>query len=97
MRKKRDRALGMDRTITRRDFLNGCAVTVGASLAAGQPCLAGSACLRRMPRPKRIQAITHLPKPECGAATMDPGKWLTKCATARPGRMRLTKRKPTIL
>ena len=37
MSKKRDRALGMDRTITRRDFLNGCAVTVGASLAASSP------------------------------------------------------------
>jgi spermidine dehydrogenase len=30
----KDRALGMDRSITRRDFLNGCALTVGASLAA---------------------------------------------------------------
>src|ERR1700722_2769858 len=37
MSKARDRALGMDRTITRRDFLNGCAVTVGASLAASSP------------------------------------------------------------
>jgi spermidine dehydrogenase len=32
MGKKLDSALGMDRNITRRDFLNGCAVTVGASL-----------------------------------------------------------------
>ena len=32
MEKKLDSALGMDRNITRRDFLNGCAVTVGASL-----------------------------------------------------------------
>jgi spermidine dehydrogenase len=37
MNKKRDQALGMDCTITRRDFLNGCAVTVGASLAASSP------------------------------------------------------------
>ena len=37
MSKARDRALGMDRTITRRDFLNGCAVTLGASLAASAP------------------------------------------------------------
>jgi spermidine dehydrogenase len=37
MSKKRDRALGMNRNITRRDFLNGCAVTVGASLAASSP------------------------------------------------------------
>jgi spermidine dehydrogenase len=31
---KRDRELGMDRNISRRDFLNGAAVTVGVSLAA---------------------------------------------------------------
>jgi spermidine dehydrogenase len=37
MSKKLDRALGMDRSITRRDFLNGCALTVGASLTAGSP------------------------------------------------------------
>jgi spermidine dehydrogenase len=34
MGKKRDLALGMGNSITRRDFLNGCAVAVGASLAA---------------------------------------------------------------
>ncbi|HVN21330.1 MAG TPA: NAD(P)-binding protein [Dongiaceae bacterium] len=34
MDKKRDLALGMDRSISRRDFLNGCALTVGASLIA---------------------------------------------------------------
>src|SRR4051812_38181416 len=32
--KKRDRALGMDRSITRRDFLNGVALTVGGALIA---------------------------------------------------------------
>jgi spermidine dehydrogenase len=37
MSKKRDRALGMGSNITRRDFLNGCAITVGASLAATSP------------------------------------------------------------
>jgi len=37
MSKKRDQALGMDRAITRRDFLNGCALTVGASLTAESP------------------------------------------------------------
>jgi spermidine dehydrogenase len=31
---KKDRILGMNRTIPRRDFLNGAAVTIGASLAA---------------------------------------------------------------
>jgi len=34
---KPDSALGMDRNITRRDFLNGCALTVGASLTAANP------------------------------------------------------------
>src|ERR1700688_816329 len=33
--KKRDRALGMGARITRRDFLNGVALTVGASLVPG--------------------------------------------------------------
>ena len=33
MSKERDRVLGMDCSISRRDFLNGCALTVGASLA----------------------------------------------------------------
>ena len=37
MSQETDRALGMDRSITRRDFLNGCALTVGASLIAGSP------------------------------------------------------------
>lgn len=37
MSKTRDRAMGMNRDITRRDFLNGCAVTVGTSLVAGNP------------------------------------------------------------
>lgn len=37
MEKERDHEIGMDRTITRRDFLNGCALTVGASLTAGRP------------------------------------------------------------
>jgi spermidine dehydrogenase len=35
MSKKPDHALGMDLSITRRDFLNGCALTVGASLTSG--------------------------------------------------------------
>jgi spermidine dehydrogenase len=34
MSEKQDGELGMDRNITRRDFLNGCAVTVGASLTS---------------------------------------------------------------
>jgi spermidine dehydrogenase len=37
MGNKTDHALGMNRDITRRDFLNGCALTVGASLTTGSP------------------------------------------------------------
>jgi spermidine dehydrogenase len=37
MNKEHDRALGLGREITRRDFLNGCALTVGASLLASSP------------------------------------------------------------
>src|SRR6266700_5210800 len=37
MNNKRDLGLGMGRSITRRDFLNGCAVAVGASLATTSP------------------------------------------------------------
>jgi spermidine dehydrogenase len=33
------RGLGMDRTITRRDFLNGVSIAVGVSMAAGSPWL----------------------------------------------------------
>jgi len=43
--KSRDRELGMDRPITRRDFLNGVALTVGAGVAGGlgRPALAAGA------------------------------------------------------
>ena len=39
---KRDRELGMDRAISRRDFLNGVAVGIGGALAS-QPMLAALA------------------------------------------------------
>src|SRR5215467_11693971 len=37
MGKDRDAGLGMSRNISRRDFLNGCAVAVGASLTPASP------------------------------------------------------------
>ena len=37
MNKEHDRALGMGQEITRRDFLNGCAVALGASLLVSSP------------------------------------------------------------
>jgi spermidine dehydrogenase len=37
MEKKRDSEMGMYRNITRRDFLNGCALTIGASLTPSNP------------------------------------------------------------
>lgn len=39
---ERDRELGMDRAISRRDFLNGVAVGIGGALAS-QPMLAALA------------------------------------------------------
>ena len=41
--KRRDRELGMDRSVTRRDFLNGVSVAVGGSLLAGPLAPFGSA------------------------------------------------------
>ncbi|HAT28606.1 MAG TPA: hypothetical protein DCS89_16435, partial [Gammaproteobacteria bacterium] len=41
--KKTDRQLGMDRDISRRDFLNGISVTVGASLLPGYSFAQGPA------------------------------------------------------
>ncbi len=38
-RKKRERDLGMTSNITRRDFLNGVGITVGASLLGYDPFL----------------------------------------------------------
>jgi hypothetical protein len=43
-KRKIDRELGMDRQITRRDFLNGVAIVTGATLAAGP---LRENCLRR--------------------------------------------------
>src|SRR5437879_2966295 len=40
-RKKRERDLGMNSDITRRDFLNGVAITVGSSLLGADPFLLG--------------------------------------------------------
>ncbi len=36
---KTDHALGMDRPIPRRDFLNGASVAIGASLVATRNCV----------------------------------------------------------
>ena len=40
--RKADRELGMDRPITRRDFINGVGVAVGASLVPGARVAAAS-------------------------------------------------------
>lgn len=52
--KKTNRELGMDRAITRRDFLNGASVAIGGSLAASSesaPAEAPAATERRSPSP----------------------------------------------
>ena len=44
-----DRELGMDRAITRRDFLNGVAIGIGGR--AGRPVVAGAGVALRPDRP----------------------------------------------
>ena len=52
----RDRDLGMNRKITRRDFLDGVAVTVGGSvLASSAPWLAGLGLRIRLSLPRKIR------------------------------------------
>ena len=59
----RDRELGMNRAITRRDFLNGAAIAVGA-MAAG--CAAG----RRAGRREESRGA----RPDCAAITPAPSR-----------------------
>src|SRR5271169_3311939 len=72
MNTKQDRALGMDCTITRRDFLNGCAVTVGASLAASSP-----AWLEAMSAPQDApeQDPAYYPPAKTGMRGSHDGSW----------------------
>src|SRR5580693_6839410 len=72
MRKERDRTLGMDRTITRRDFLNGCAVAVGASLAVSSP-----AWLEAMATPDASpeKADGYYPPAKTGMRGSHDGSW----------------------
>jgi hypothetical protein len=71
MRKRKPASqLGMDSNVTRRDFLNGVGITVGASLLGADPFLletSGSPML--LSHRKRTPTTTRLQKPACVAVT----------------------------
>ena len=70
-----DRELGMDRPIKRRDFLNGVAVAIGASLLGAHPACRSAA----NPAPIRPRS------PECAACIPAPSTPLTPCAIILSG------------
>ena len=67
-----DRQLGMDRSISRRDFLNGVAVGMGGTLAAGAlpDALVKAAALERA-----IQAAVYYPPTRTGMRGSHDGSW----------------------
>jgi len=87
---KRDRELGMGCRISRRDFLNGVAVGIGALGSAG---FTGPASVLGKPRTLAIlpwQVSTRLHSPAFGAANLALLTLPMLCATARFGRLRET-------
>ena len=81
---KRDRELGMDRGISRRDFLNGVGVTVGASLVApngiwGEMLHAADASYA----PEKQSE--YYPPAKTGMRGSHDGSWEMPCATGRNG------------
>src|ERR1700689_1712929 len=56
----RDRELGMDRPIKRRDFLNGVAVAIGAPLLGGLPAFGGQAGAQPSPYPPALTGMRGL-------------------------------------
>ena len=89
---KRDRELGMDRAIPRRDFLNGVAVWIGGALAS-QPLLAGLAPSEPPTAAKDLEkfapekAADYYPPALTGMRGNHNGtfRMRTGCATARRG------------
>src|SRR5262245_52609115 len=64
-----DRELGMDRAITRRDFLNGVSVAIGGAMAAGTPLEAA----QRAPQPAAAPADPNYPPALTGMRGSEPG------------------------
>ena len=80
MTRGRDRELGMDRAITRRDFLNGVALGVGGR-ARSSPREAFGLPASTTPA-RRAPATTRRRSPACAAATPARSRSPTRCATA---------------
>ena len=78
----RDRLLGMDQPITRRDFLNG--IAIGAA-AAANPLLAAALADPFTPL-RMLPATIRRCSPACAAVTPAPSRTLMPCATAATGR-----------
>ena len=82
----RDRDLGMDRKITRRDFLNGVSVGVGGAVLASNARLLAAL---DGPAPRKTSSqcrTTILPRsPDFAAATTRPTNMRTRCAMTRSG------------
>ncbi len=91
--KRRDRDLGMGKKISRRDFLNGMSVAVGASIL-GANSGANSTWMRAFAAadypfaPEKDPDYYPPRRPDYAAATMDHGKWRTVCAMAKMDRAR---------
>ena len=80
--KSRDRALGLDRPITRRDFLNGIAIGTAALAYPRCRCDRPPRTLPIPPPPKMRRATTRRSSPVCAAVTRARSRPRTHCATA---------------
>ncbi len=75
-----DKELGMDRRITRRDFMNGAAMAIAAAMTPHSSLLQGSHGGH-----KTVPAMTRRRRMDCAAAMWVRLRWLTGCATALSG------------
>ena len=87
---QRDRELGMGCRISRRDFLNGVAVGIGALGSAGLTGLASGAEEATHAGHPSVAVSTRPHSPASGAANLALLTLPTLCATARFGRLRGT-------
>jgi hypothetical protein len=76
-----DTNLGMDRDITRRDFLNGVAIGVGASLVGGLP----DGLVAALRAEQAIQAGAYYPATRTGMRGSHDGSWETAHALRHSG------------
>jgi spermidine dehydrogenase len=86
---RRDRELGMNRVIPRRDFLNGMSLAIGASLTGPNPFWAGKLVAAHTPyAPEKEPG--YYPPVKTGMRGSHDGswRWLMPCGTGRPGASR---------